>query len=153
MYLTSKQLPPRLATLLLFLNDPARRELDPVRIMKGMFVLSKEAPIQWLPADERYQFEPYHYGPCAFDIYGDLDALIAEGFVSFAELPGASWKKYTVTASGAEAALAEASRMNPGLVQYINSVRDFVCSLSFSGLLKAIYQKYPEYAVNSVFQR
>lgn len=51
--------------LLLFMGLPVPGQpelpaLDPVRVMKGMFLLRQQAP---LPPNEAYDFIPYLYGP------------------------------------------------------------------------------------------
>ena len=59
--------------LLLFLGTgkAANQELDPVRIMKGMFLLEKEGALE----PHSYDFEPYDYGPFSIALYNDLDLL------------------------------------------------------------------------------
>ncbi len=150
---TTAGLTPRQLSLLAFIADAGPRDLDPVRIMKGQFLIAKEAPDSWLPLDDRYQFEPYHYGPYAPAVYADLDLLEARGLVRSSGVPGKSWKYYSLTEQGADAAKAAVSAMPPGLVGYLGRVRAYVTQLTFSQLLEAVYARYPEYAINSVFKR
>src|SRR5438132_12224888 len=63
------------AALLLFLEDSEQR-LDPIRIMKGMFLFSMEAPEAWLGKYERFQFIPYSYGPYSKGLHDSLDQLV-----------------------------------------------------------------------------
>lgn len=128
------------------------QELDPIRIMKGMFVLASESPVTWLSRDARYKFEPYHYGPCSFEVYRDLDLLVHLGYLCAREAPGQSWKYYSLTSKGQVVRRTVAKSFDPKLVDFISRVRDFVGSLSFRDLLSVIYRKYPEFAVNSVFK-
>lgn len=125
------------------------RTLDPVRIQKAMFLLSEEGPA---PLKHLYEFQPYHFGPCSFDLYRDLDALEAEGVVKSDVPPGQTWKIYELTEKGQEvgrAALASAGAAERSAVQ---STMDFVLTRSFRRLLKDVYAKYPEYATKSVLR-
>ncbi len=42
--------------------------------------------------------------------------------------------------------------LDPKGVRYLEALRRFTLSLGFHDLLRAVYKKYPEYAVNSVFK-
>lgn len=133
--------------------DAGEQKLDPVRIQKGLFILSMKSPPDLLVAASRYEFEPYNYGPFAKQIYADLDALHRKGYITTDESWNRSWKFYSVTEQGRERARAEAQSMDARLVEYMAAVRSFVTERSFRELLDAVYQEFPKYAVNSVFQR
>ncbi len=113
--------------------------------------MAKEAPTRWLPGDARYDFEPYNYGPYSRDIYTDLDRLLSAGYVEAEEVAGQSWKRYSVTANGAEAYRRASAQFEADAVEYIGRVRKYVGDLSFRTLLTKVYKAYPDYAVNSVF--
>lgn len=147
---TVPNLDPQQRVLLVFLNGEGR--LDPIRIMKGMFLFAKETPEQWMPAEARYEFVPYNYGPCSFQIYSDLDFFVASGLVESTEVPGQSWGLYSVTSAGAKFAEHIAQAMDSRPRKYLSTIRDFVAGLSFNDLLTAVYRRYPDYAVNSVFK-
>jgi hypothetical protein len=121
--------------------------------MKGLFLLAQEAPKSWLASSGRYSFEPYHYGPFSADIYRDIDSLCGMGFAQCHEVPGQTWCRYSLTDAGRSEASASTVDENPGLVKYIRDLRGWVTSLSFNRLLTAVYEKYPEFARNSVFNR
>jgi hypothetical protein len=127
-------------------------EIDPIRIMKGLFVFSKETPAGWIGESDRYHFVPYQFGPCSFDIYSDLDALERSGYLQSKQPLGQSWKYYSVTDMGKYAVEQAAGRFQPQVLTYLNQVRSWVDQQSFKGLLKAIYRRYPAYASNSVFK-
>ncbi len=143
----------RQLTLLTFLNGAGKEELDPVRIMKGLFLVAQEARPDWLRDEDRYSFEPYNYGPCAFEIYDDLKELGAQGYVLLTQRPSVSWSFYSLTPQGEQAVKEEGRRLQPGLVRYLGQLRQFVTNLSFRALLNAVYDRYPDYAINSVFRR
>ena len=149
---TIPELTPRQQTLLVFLNHKGSQELDPIRIMKGLFLFAQQAPTDWVPRDARYEFEPYDYGPCSFQIYADLDQLRQSGYVTASQVPGRSWKYYSLTAEGRKIAQRVIKGMNTHAVTYLQTLRDFVTKISFRQLLTAVYRRYPEYAVNSVFK-
>jgi len=136
--------------LLLFIS--MGKEIDPVRIMKGMFLLAENARERWLSDDSYYEFEPYYYGPCSFEIYSDLDELKAKGLIMGNRVAGESWNRYSVTEKGKEFARKVKRELTPDLVKYIKKVRDFVSSVTFRQLLTAIYRSYPKYAAKSVFK-
>ena len=146
------ELTARQKTLLVFLGSDHQPELDPVRVMKGLFLISVETPGRWLKQESRYQFEPYTYGPCSFEIYSDLDQLGKWGYVTSKEAPGRSWRYYALSPRGKELARRVAEAMNRETVRYFKDVRDFVATTSFRQLLSVIYHHYPAYAVNSVFK-
>jgi len=142
---------PRQEQLLALLGSGNAAELDPVRIMKGLFVFTKEAPELWVPAEHRYEFVAYDYGPCSFEVYRDLDRLEAAGYVVSSETPWRSWKTYRLSDKGRE--FLRGVSVGAEAREYLRRIHDFVTSLSFDRLLRVIYQKYPDFAVNSVFNR
>ncbi len=148
----TKQLTPRQKTLLAFLGSDAEQELNPIRVMKGLFLISQETPKDWLDTGARYEFVPYHYGPCSFPIYDDLDCLQRLGYVKTMEVPGRSWKYYTLSAEGVSVANAVIKEFRPELRKYLKDVRAFVARLSVRQLLDVIYKAYPSLATNSIFK-
>ncbi|MFH1087538.1 MAG: hypothetical protein V1737_03005 [Chloroflexota bacterium] len=133
--------------LLLVAGDGSAPEIDPVRIMKGMFLFTKQFGHNLA---QSYTFQPYNFGPCSFEIYDDLRALVQEGLLQENEVQGKTWNFFRVTAKGraradeisAELGLEEAGR--------ILDIRRLVSSMSFINLLRYVYQLYPEYAAASV---
>lgn len=147
----SPKLTLRQATLLLYI-DSGEEQLDPIRIMKGMFVFTMEAPAQWLPREQRYEFVPYTYGPYSAQVNADLNTLSLLGYVNSHSVPGRSWLYYSSSEKGKRAAESLASTYNKEALDYLQRLRQFIVGLSFRSLLNVVYQKYPEYAVNSVFK-
>lgn len=150
--MTGSNLSDRQAVLLVFIGDVGERLLDPVRIMKGLFLVAEDTPVDWLPKDARYRFEPYLYGPYSQPIYSDLALLERLGLVQTTAVPGRSWKYYSLTSEGADVADEAAATMNQKLVAYLHRMRAYVTDLPFDQLLRAVYSKHPAYAVNSVFK-
>jgi uncharacterized protein len=127
-------------------------DLDPIRIMKGTFIFNQEAPGAWLSREERYRFEPYDYGPYSPEVYSDLSALVGLGLVRTRDVLGQTWKFYSATEEGERYARSLVGVLDPAALGFLRRVREFVTKLSFTDLLKAVYQKYPSFAVNSVFR-
>jgi hypothetical protein len=148
----SKAIDERQGVLLLLLRGADSPGVDPIRIMKGAFIVTQEAPMEWVAPSARYEFVPEKYGPCSYDVYSDLDALVDEGLVQATQAPGRSWRYYSVTPAGQERAEDLRRRSSAGATDFITRVAQFVRGLPFAKLLKTIYARYPQYAVNSVFQ-
>jgi hypothetical protein len=121
-------------------------ELDPVRVQKGMFLLSKRGPARGL-----YAFRAYDWGPFSSAIYSDLDALVAQGYLDRQRVPGRTWCTYRVTPSGHEVASGMAQQIGAANVGWLRSAREFLTTRSFAQLLREIYEEYPDFAVNSRF--
>ena len=154
---TRHHLTPRQAFLLEFLGAVTDDSpgLDPVRIVKGCFVISQASSLAVLPEDAKYSFVPYDYGPFSRDIYDDLDHFRLLELVVTTAVPGRHWRLYRLSESGKR--LTEYNRrLLPWLGDcrpYIGRVYHWVSALTFSRLLKSIYTHYPQYAVNSVFKK
>ena len=128
--------------------------LDPVRIQKGLFLFAMEGDV---PARERYRFKPYDYGPMSAAIYSDLDALVREGLVQRAEVPGKRWARYAATDAGLQAGSRAVKRAQDEgqlpAAQTLHRIKQKVSELPVNVLLTQIYEDYPEFATNSVFRR
>jgi hypothetical protein len=139
--------------LLLFLAAAPGTPLDPVRVQKGMFLLAMQAS---LGEDERYGFEPYAYGPMSRGLYGEVRRLCHERILEATPIEGATWRMLQLTPAGA--GHAERVRQRAELEAHetlaqIAAIRREISGLSFSELLQHVYERYPEYAVRSVFRR
>jgi hypothetical protein len=139
-------------SLLLFFQD-SERKVDPIRIMKGIFIFSMEAPETWFPKDERYSFIPYSYGPWSRHVDADLESLRLKGLLKTSQAPGKTWSYYSLSEAGKSVAKELENSLDPKAVSYLHQIREFVLRLSFRNLLDTVYARYPDYAVNSVFKR
>jgi hypothetical protein len=115
--------------------------------MKGLFLFSQESS-----ADQqlKYDFVPYSYGPCSFQIYDDLGTLAREHLIE-KRPTAARWSEYIVTVEGKQRVDAIASRF-PKLFDELRGYNALVASKSFAELLRSVYANYPDYAVKSVFK-
>jgi hypothetical protein len=141
---------PQIALLLILDGE---QTLDPIRIMKGLFLFSMETPEHLLAPYERYDFIPYSFGPYSYDIDRDLDRLVEHGYVKISKKAGKSWNYYYLSEKGKREAQELASEMPPQAIAYLRKVRTFVLSVSFTKLLDTIYAKYPGFATKSRYKR
>jgi uncharacterized protein YwgA len=141
--------------LMLFIAfEGAPRGLDPVRLQKGMFLFREEAP--GVPGRETYTFRPYNYGPMSKAIYDDLDTLVAQGLVKREPVEGQSWFRYKPTGKGitqGEKLLARVARTNLAAAKHLFGIKQSVASMTFGALLEDVYDRYPDFAANSIFRR
>lgn len=138
--------------LLLFVAlDGAPEGLDPVRLQKGMFLFAQDPSVS---SDETYEFVPYNYGPMSSQIYKDLETLIEDGLIEAVPVSGQSWARYLPTEKG----LLQARKLlrdEPSQrgARCLHAIKQDVASKTFSAVLEDVYDRYPEYATNSVFRR
>ncbi len=143
--------------LLLYTSLPVEGnvvELDPIRIMKGMFLFTMAVEKQGKTGDiPTYDFEPYLYGPCAFEIYADLDSLVSEGLLEREEPPfGRTWPIYRPTELGKARAKELQGQAPAEVVPQMANLKSEVVSLSFNQLLRRVYAEHPKYAGQSVLR-
>lgn len=144
----------RKSWLLAIISSPGRsgaenEAMDPVRIMKSLFLLGKEAGDQ-LP--NFYEFEPYLYGPCSFEIYEDLEVLKGKGLIDEERAPYQRWSYYRLTANGIAEAENVLKEITDPLRAKMMDIKRLVMELSFLSLLKYVYEKYPEYGKHSLIR-
>jgi hypothetical protein len=132
--------------LLMFLASPADRyEADQVRVMKGMFLFTKQGPDS---VRSLYNFKPYDWGPFDSAVYRDLEKMEAEGLV-VATLAGGNRRVYRVTEKGKMLAEALGQGEEPAVTDALRQAKHFTTSMGFVPLLKAIYEKYPDQATRT----
>ena len=121
--------------------------IEPVQVQKTMFMFAQETEV---PEAESYEFVPYNWGPCSFEIYTDLDDLIERGMVQ--RFPtGLGWSSYGLTDEGKARAEGLREVADESHLQELGEWRDWVTTKSFRSLLNAVYEKHPDYAISSVF--
>jgi uncharacterized protein YwgA len=123
---------------------------SPLQLQKSLFLVG-QCGLPELPSDF-YKFVPYNYGPFNPSIYSDADSLAEEGLLEYINVPGQRWSKYAATSTGLARAEETTGNISSEFRNYIKEVVDWVLSLTFSELLRAIYTKYPQFRSNSVFQ-
>jgi hypothetical protein len=123
--------------------------LSPVQLQKSLFLLGAE--LQREVGHDFYTFIPHNYGPFSKQIYTDAEQLAANGLIAIEREPG-SPAQYVITALGRNRALEVERELSQRVQDYFANVVTWTQQRSFSSLIRSIYEKYPEYRVNSVFQ-
>lgn len=124
-----------------------QNEIQPIQIQKALFKFAKEAGA---PPAEVYEFTPYNWGPCSFEIYDDLKALRDERLVE-AVPTSRGWSIYRTTEGGLHLADTLRKQANPSLLNSMDTIREWVAARPFEVLLKDVYNDYPDYATQSMF--
>lgn len=129
--------------------SPAKgRAFSPVQVQKLLFLIDKKAG--HLVDGPHFDFQPYHYGPFDSSVYSVLERLAAEDLADIRY--NGSWREYRLTPEGQE----QGERILAGLPKtagsFIRRTAEFVRSLSFQDLVRAIYKAFPEMRERSVFQ-
>ena len=126
--------------LLNFLIAGNKKPMSPIQIMKAIFLYAQEEK----PKDF-YEFIPYLYGPCSFDVYTDLKLLENRGLItSYPTSRG--WNFFGITSEGEKYLIDDTK-----IVQKLQEIKKEIVSKSFIELLKYIYSKYPAFTINSIF--
>ncbi len=120
----------------------------PVQVQKMFFLIDRNIPE--LVDGPIFNFQPYNYGPFDKTVYEVLEQLSIEGLVDI--VPDYNWNSYKLTVDGQKLGDEVFSHLDAVAQKYITEVSNFVRSLSFTQLISAIYKKYPDMRVNSVFQ-
>lgn len=123
--------------------------IRPIQIQKTLFIFAQESGA---PANQLYQFVPYNWGPCSFEIYDDLTALRKEGFID-AVPSGRGWNVYRLTELGRVKQEALRAKANADHIKALDEAREWVTSRDFETLLRDVYKKYPKYAKDSLFTK
>jgi uncharacterized protein YwgA len=123
--------------------------LDRLRLQKGIFIMQMGGPDEWKGA---YTFKPWDWGPFSRDLTTEVADLIAQGLVTVEQVRGRRYPRYRTTAEGDQRVAQALSQMDASQVSFVRKVRAYVTSRSFTQLLREVYARFPEYAVNSRFQ-
>jgi hypothetical protein len=133
--------------LLYFIYAPAENLelMSPLQIMKGLFLIKQELGLEGF-----YEFEPYLYGPCSFEVYRDLELLAKENLITRVPSAAGRWSYYKITPLGRSKVKEVSGGMDERLAKGILEVKKFIAGKSIFELLQYVYSKYPEYAKNSL---
>jgi hypothetical protein len=124
--------------------------LSPVQLQKSLFLLGRELPEEVGPGF--YEFRPYNYGPFDTAVYEDAEILESQGLVNISRGDSRRSVRYKITPAGIARSDELSAQASPRALQYLDTVVHWAQQLSFNDLVRAIYDKYPEYRANSVFQ-
>lgn len=141
---------PRQKVVLAALAADRSSSFAPVQVQKLFFLLDQNIAADF--GGPQFNFEPYDYGPFDRAVYSELEALAQKGLVAIEAAPGASRRKFSLTAAGYEAGQAAIGQFNARARDYMTIVSAWVRSLGFAELVGSIYKQYPEMKANSVFR-
>ena len=113
--------------------------------MKEVFLIKKE-----VGDDFPYNFIPYDYGPCSFEVYEDLSFLIEEGLVN--ENKKNNFSTYSVASSYEELVKKMINRLDPQIRDAILKIKKQFNKLTYYALIYYVYQKYPQLTKASRFR-
>jgi hypothetical protein len=127
-----------------------KRGLSPVVLQKSLFLLGAELPGE--VGINFYRFEPHNYGPFSKYIYQDAELLAEIGQLAIERNPN-SYPLYCITGAGRDRVIAIEGEVSVRARNYLELVVQWAENLSFPRLISSIYEKYPAYRVNSVFNQ
>lgn len=120
---------------------------SPVQVQKLLFLIDREIAI--FVNGPHFAFHPYDYGPFDSEVYATIEHLKIFGYAEV--VVGRSYRQYLLTQPGMQAGLHQLQRLPVAVSDYITELAKWVLGLNFSQLVAAIYNRYPEMKINSVF--
>jgi hypothetical protein len=121
---------------------------SPVQAQKLFFLIDRE--LAAFVDGPHFDFQPYDYGPFDRMVYQELERLSHQGLAEI-ERRG-HYRIYRLSGAGLEQGRAALNLVGVDVRQYLAQLATWVRSLSFQQLVAAIYNRYPEMKVNSVFR-
>jgi uncharacterized protein YwgA len=123
--------------------------LTPVQLQKTLFVLGRKREEE--VGEDYYDFIAYDYGPFSKDIYSDAEHLAQKGAVSISRT--GRRRRFNLTNAGRERARRVRDEAPDEAVEYLEKFVGWAQDQTFADLLNAVYNAYPRYAKNSVFDQ
>lgn len=131
--------------LLLLKQDP----LDRIHIMKALFLIwhrsGRNIPVY-------FEFIPYLYGPCSFEVYSVLTVMESSRLIVQPPHPIQQWASYYLTEKGKKEVKEILRQADPDTLRLIEKVALEVSRLSFYQLLQKVYSEAPDFSANSMFR-
>lgn len=119
---------------------------DPMRVQKLMFLVDRE--VSERIGGPYFEFRPYLYGPFDPAVYRALESLEGDGHL-WTDHSG-RYPCYLLTDPGARRGMALLEGSPEAVASYIQRAARWVQLMPYRRMLMAIYQRYPDTAVNSV---
>lgn len=118
--------------------------------MKGLFLIWHRSQ---RALDGFYEFTPYMYGPCSFDLYEELERAEQEHLVAQAPHSVVQWASYHLTVKGEAKASTIEKNVDKNTLALVQSIATEVASLGFHKLLRKVYAEAPDFASRTVLPR
>lgn len=123
--------------------------MDRIHIMKALFLIWHRLGRK---IEDYFEFEPYLYGPCSFEVYLMLKNLEVERFIVQPSHPIPKWVNFYLTNKGREEARKIYEKSPIEIREIIDKVVKEISDLNFFKLLHKVYKEAPDFAVNSIFK-
>ncbi|MCK4576195.1 hypothetical protein KAU34_07290 [candidate division WOR-3 bacterium] len=117
-----------------------------VRLMKELFIIRKN--LHDIDDSQFYQFVPYLYGPCSFEVYKDVSKLEKDGFIEIKYDKNKRWSIFSITKKGSD----YIERMGGNIPKIVEDVKNELNGIAFIELLRRVYKKYPHFAEKSILR-
>ncbi len=124
--------------------------LDRIRLMKTLFLVWHRGG---RPAADAFDFIPYLYAPCAFDLYGVLRELEQQGLIIQPSHQSAKSASYYLTDAGKRAASEGTMILDDTQIGAIQETARWAAKQGFRSLLDTVYAEAPDFATSSVLRR
>ena len=112
--------------------------------IKQFFVFIKEIKKD---LDPIFSFIPYDYGPYSFVLKKAIDELVKEGYII--EKQSQDRVDYFLTEKGIQRAKDLQTHIDEKILKKLENLRKDATQLGYSGVLRYVYTKYPEYTTAS----
>jgi hypothetical protein len=122
----------------------------PVQLQKALFLVADNLPSIF--KGKCFEFVPHNYGPFDSGIYSEAEDLREKGLAVIERSPYGRWKIYSSSRDGITRGNEILEAMPTDRRDYILKISEWVRGLSFSELVRSIYDAYPEMKANSIFQ-
>jgi hypothetical protein len=136
--------------VLVLLAASGGRPYSPAQLQKSIFLISRNMPR--LVRGPAFNFVAYDYGPFDSDVYSEAEALRQAGEAVIAPSGIGRWNTYAASDTGLTRGRNLIAALDPPARTYLEQISTWVRAQSFSGLVKSIYDAYPEMRENSIFR-
>ena len=127
------------------------RPYTPVQLQKALFLATRQVP-GIINQGPEFNFRPYDYGPFDSDVYTEATHLHMQGDAVVAPSGQGRWNTYSASDRGLVKGREILAQIPESSRRFLIEVSGWVRSQSFSGLVKSIYDAYPEMRANSIFR-
>lgn len=124
--------------------------LDRIHIMKTLFLIWHRSGRK---ITDYFDFKPYLYGPCSFEVYSVIASLQSDGYIVQPPHPTPQWVNYYLTERGKMEAEEAKKRVSSNALNLIKEVVEEVSQLGIYELLQKVYAEAPDFAVNSMLRK
>jgi hypothetical protein len=120
----------------------------PVQVQKLFFLIDREVANRI--EGPYFSFAPYDYGPFDSSVYDELENMKFVGHATI-DMSG-RYRRYSLTDQGFIEGSRVLSSLPEDIRQFFSDLTSWIRKLDFQQLVAAIYNKYPDMKVNSIFR-